>query len=97
MIAKGGKGMSLPTAASPSGSTSHRNERHEDGDRKMLKLKAVMITTVLGAMLTVSACSQQQVVDNTASTTGFVAKTAVKGVYGAGKLAVKGVKKVAAN
>lgn len=61
----------------------------------MFNAKKMMIAVMLGAMVTVSACSTERVVDNTADATGFVAKTAVKGVVGVGKLGVKGVKKVA--
>lgn len=58
-------------------------------------MKKLMIAAILGSMVVVSACSTEQVIDNTVDATGFVAKTAVKGTVGAGKLAVKGVKKVA--
>ena len=61
----------------------------------MFEAKKMMIVIILGAMITVSACSTERVVDNTVDATGFVAKTAVKGVVGVGKLGVKGVKKVA--
>lgn len=61
----------------------------------MLGIKKIAAVAALGAMMTVSACSTNQVADNTGAATGFVAKTAVKGVVGAGKLAVRGVKKVA--
>ncbi|MCX7565205.1 hypothetical protein OS189_02455 [Sulfitobacter sp. F26169L] len=54
--------------------------------------KMMMIVSLMGALVAASACTTEQVVDNTVSTTGFVAKTAVKGTIGAGKLAVKGVK-----
>lgn len=59
----------------------------------MLKTQKMMIVALLGALVTVSACSTEQVVDNTVGATGFVAKTAVKGTIGAGKLVVKGVQK----
>lgn len=55
------------------------------------KLAAVLVIATIG----LQACSTEQVVNGTVDTTGFVAKTAVKGTIGAGKLAVKGVKKVA--
>ena len=61
----------------------------------MLKTRKMMIVALLGALVGVSACSTEQVVDNTVGVTGFVAKTAVKGTIGAGKLAVKGVQKAA--
>lgn len=59
----------------------------------MLMTQKMMIVALTGAMVSLSACSTEQVVDNTVGATGFVAKTAVKGTIGAGKLAVKGVKK----
>jgi hypothetical protein len=62
----------------------------------MFALNKMLIVAALGATVAVSACSTQQVADNTGATAGFVTKTAVKGVVGAGKLAVKGVQKVAA-
>ena len=61
----------------------------------MFNVLKMMIVGLLAASVTVSACSTERVVDNTVDATGFVAKTAVKGVVGVGKLGVKGVKKVA--
>ncbi|SFE18390.1 hypothetical protein SAMN04488523_105247 [Sulfitobacter brevis] len=61
----------------------------------MFTVKKTMIVGLVGAMVALSACSTDQVVDTTGSTVGFVTKTAVKGTIGAGKLAVRGVKKVA--
>lgn len=60
----------------------------------MLNEKAVLTAAMISALAAVSACSTEQVVDNTVGATGFVAKTAGKGTVGAGRLAVKGVKKV---
>ena len=57
--------------------------------------KMIAVVGVAGLLGGVSACSTESVVDNTVGATGFVAKTAVKGTIGAGKLAVKGAKKVA--
>ena len=57
--------------------------------------KMIAVVGVAGLLSGVSACSTESVVDNTVGATGFVAKTAVKGTIGAGKLAVKGAKKVA--
>ena len=59
----------------------------------MLKTEKMMIVALLGALVAVSACSTEQVVDNKVGATGFVAKTAVKGTICAGKLVVKGVQK----
>lgn len=55
-----------------------------------MKTRKMMIAAFVVAL---SACSTEQVVDNTVGATGFVAKTAVKGTIGAGKLAVKGVRR----
>lgn len=59
----------------------------------MLNTGKMMIPALLAAAVSLGACSTEQVVDNTVGATGFVAKTAVKGTIGAGKLAVKGVRK----
>ncbi|WP_376870510.1 hypothetical protein [Albirhodobacter sp. R86504] len=59
----------------------------------MMKLNKKIAAILLGATVALSACSTDQVAGNTADATGFVAKTAVKGAYGAGKLAVKGASK----
>lgn len=61
----------------------------------MFNAKKIRIVALVGALAAVSACSTEQVANNTGSTVGFVAKTAVKGTVGAGKLAVRGVKAVA--
>lgn len=58
-------------------------------------MKKLMILTVLGSIVAVSACSTNQVADNTGAAAGFVVKTTVKGTVGTGKLAVKGAKRVA--
>lgn len=58
-------------------------------------MKKLMIAAVLGSMVAVSACSTNQVADNTGAAAGFVAKTAVKGSVAVGKAAYNGVKKVA--
>ncbi|MFD2738806.1 hypothetical protein ACFSUD_04405 [Sulfitobacter aestuarii] len=60
----------------------------------MLNAKAVLIAAMISALASLSACSTERIVDNTVDATGFVAKTAVKGTVGAGRLAVKGAKKV---
>lgn len=56
----------------------------------MKNTRKMMIVALVGALVSLSACSSSQVVDNTVGATAFVAKTAVKGTIGAGKLAVKG-------
>lgn len=43
------------------------------------------------AALTLSACSTKGVVNGVVDTTGFVAKTAVNGTVGAGKMVARGV------
>ena len=62
----------------------------------MMKTRTMMTVALFAALVGVSACSTGQVVDNTVEATGFVAKTAVKGTIGAGRLAVKGVKRASA-
>lgn len=59
----------------------------------MSNAKVVLTAAMISALAVVSACSTEQVVDNTVGATSFIAKTAVKGTVGAGRLAVKGVKK----
>jgi len=59
----------------------------------MSNAKVVLTAAMISAPAFVSACSTEQVVDNTVGATSSVAKTAVKGTMGAGRLAVKGVKK----
>ncbi len=61
----------------------------------MMTKKNTAIAALLGAVLALSACSTNQVVDTTVDASGFVVKTAAKGAVGAGKLAFKGAKKVA--
>lgn len=58
-----------------------------------MQTRKIMIAAFLLAAVALPACSTEQVVDNTFGATGFVAKTAVKGTIGAGKLAVKGVRR----
>ena len=50
----------------------------------MLRISVISFLSVVG----LSACDT--VARNTADATGFVAKTAVKGAYGAGKLVYRG-------
>lgn len=52
-----------------------------------LSLSAAAIAT-----LTLGACSAENIADNTSDAAIFVGKTAVKGVVGAGKLAIRGGK-----
>lgn len=61
----------------------------------MLGIKKIAAVAAIGAMMTVSACSTNQVADNTGAAAGFVAKTAVKGTVAVSKAAYNGVKKVA--
>jgi len=52
-------------------------------------------TTIAAALISFSAltaCSTENIADNTSDAVIFVGKTAVKGVVGAGKLAVRGGK-----
>ena len=62
----------------------------------MMKTRTMMIAALVTALVAVSACSTEQVVDNTVGATGFVVKTAVKGTIGAGRLAVNGVQRASA-
>lgn len=67
------------------GLSSHRYVIRPKGtDMKRIMILAVVAATAL------SACSTERVVDNTVDGTLFVGRTAVKGVVGAGKLAVRG-------
>jgi hypothetical protein len=61
----------------------------------MMNSKKLFVAALIGAAFTLSACSADRAIDNTVNGTGFVVKTAAKGAVGAGKLAYKGVKKVA--
>lgn len=57
---------------------------------------AIMIRTKFGAAVLsaflLTACSSENIADNTSDAVIFVGKTAVKGAIGAGKLAVRGGK-----
>ncbi|WP_371156515.1 hypothetical protein [Jannaschia sp. 2305UL9-9] len=53
-----------------------------------LKKTALLLTA---AMITLSACSAERIVDNTVDTGLFATKTVVKTGVGAGKLVVRGV------
>ncbi|MFG5381581.1 hypothetical protein [Yoonia sp. R2-816] len=57
--------------------------------KKFVARKAVLGLAAI-AMIALSACSTEKVVDNTVDGTLFVGRAAVKGVVGAGKLAVRG-------
>ncbi len=61
----------------------------------MFKSNKMMIAIVLSAALSLVGCSTECVIDNSVDATGLVAKTAVKGVVGAGRLVVKGGKRTA--
>ncbi len=60
----------------------------------MIDARKIVQAALVGAIVALSACSTERVVDNTVDATGFVTKTAVKGTIGAGRLAVKGAKAV---
>lgn len=55
-------------------------------------MSRLMISALFAAAMALSACSTNQVIDNTVGVAGFVTKTAVKGAVGAGKLAVNTVR-----
>ena len=61
----------------------------------MKPIKIITVVAMVGAMFALSACSSERVIDNTVGAAGYVTKTAAKGVVGAGKLTVKGVKNLA--
>ncbi len=53
--------------------------------------KIALRSTLVVALIAVSACSTKSVVDGTVNTAGFAAKTAVNGTIGAGKLVGRGI------
>ncbi|MHA6346405.1 hypothetical protein [Roseivivax sp. CAU 1761] len=57
---------------------------------KTMNLSRVLCVIAAVAAMTLANCTTEKAVDNTVDGTLFVTKTAVKGVVGAGKLAVKG-------
>lgn len=57
----------------------------------ILNLSHTAKVAVLGFTLIISGCSTSGVVNGVVDTTGFVAKTAVNGTVGAGKMVVRGV------
>lgn len=60
----------------------------------MIKTKKALIAGLLGAAVTLSACSSDQVIDNSVGAAAGVTKIAAKGAVGAGKLVYKGAKSV---
>ena len=50
-------------------------------------MKKALLAAALGASVLLSACSTQQVAENTGNVVGFAAETAVKGVAFAGRTA----------
>lgn len=53
------------------------------------------IACVAALSMLIAACSTEQVIDNSVGVAAGTTKVVAKGAVGAGKLAVKGVKKVA--
>jgi len=64
----------------------------------MLNAKVVLTPAMIGALASLSACSTEQVVDNTVvGKTGFVAKTRLKALLARGRIGrPKGSQKVSA-
>lgn len=60
----------------------------------MLAVRKFTVTSVAAACFAVSACSSDQVIDNTVGVAAGATKIVAKGAVGAGKLAVKGGKKI---
>lgn len=58
----------------------------------MRNVSKLVLSLTMSGMLALSACSTESIADNTGDAAIFVGKTAVKGVVGAGKLAVRGTK-----
>jgi len=61
----------------------------------MMNSKKALIALLLGAAVSLSACSSDQVIDNSVGVAAGTTKVVAKGAVGAGKLAFKGIKKVA--
>ena len=57
---------------------------------KTTVIRKAILSFAAISMIALSACTTEKVVDNTVDGTLFVGRTAVKGVVGAGKLAVRG-------
>ncbi|WP_300039581.1 hypothetical protein [uncultured Roseobacter sp.] len=62
---------------------------------KLFTVRKALVAALLAASLTMTACSTEQVIDNSVGVAAGTTKVVAKGAVGAGKLAVKGVKKVA--
>ncbi len=62
---------------------------------KLFTTRKAIVVTLLAASLNIAACSTDQVIDNSVGVAAGTTKVVAKGAVGAGKLAVKGVRKVA--
>ena len=58
---------------------------------KMMTLRKMIVAGMMGAALTLSACTSDQVIDNTVGVTAGATKLVAKGAVGAGKLVYHGV------
>ena len=67
----------------------------EEKTMKLFAARKVMIATMLTAAVALSACTSDQVIDNSVSVATGTTKLAAKGVVGAGKLAYKGGQAIA--
>lgn len=59
---------------------------------KTMSVRRFLIVGVLGAAMTVSACSTEQVIDNSVGVAAGTTKLVAKGAVGASKLAYQGGK-----
>ncbi|AEI92972.1 hypothetical protein [Roseobacter litoralis] len=62
---------------------------------KLFTTRKALVVTLLAALLNIAACSTDQVIDNSVGVAAGTTKVVAKGAVGAGKLAVKGVRKAA--
>lgn len=61
----------------------------------MMTSNKTLLAAVLGAAVALSACTTDQVIDNSVGVAAGATKVVAKGAVGATKLAYKGVKKAA--
>ena len=59
-----------------------------------IAVRKLLVNSVAAACIALSACSSGQVIDNTVGVAAGATKIVAKGAVGAGKLAVKGGKKI---
>jgi hypothetical protein len=61
---------------------------------KQFAIRKSMIAAVIGSVLMLSACSSDQVIDNSVGVAAGTTKVVAKGAVGAGKLVYKGGKAI---